>query len=233
MAQLGGPGRLDYTAISPEDLLIACLHSDDDSAWAEFVHRFHPLIAGVVIRVAQQWGETSPQAMDDLIQETYLKLCSDKSRILQNFKSLHKDAIYGFIKVFTANLTHDHFKATRSQKRGGGDVSVSIDDHESDRASPELATRRSTIEHGVLMQEIDACVKAVTAGPDAERDRRIFWMYYRVGLPASAIAALPMVGLSTKGVESTIFRLTRQVRHRLAKPGREWSENVKEGLQSQ
>jgi RNA polymerase sigma-70 factor, ECF subfamily len=43
----------------------------------------------------------------------------------------------------------------------------------------------------------------------------IFWLYYRDGLTARAIAQLPGIRLSVKGVESTIHRLTRRVRLRL------------------
>jgi len=46
----------------------------------------------------------------------------------------------------------------------------------------------------------------------------VFWLYYRAGFTASAIASLPTVGLTTKGVESLIFRLTRIVRENLAGP---------------
>lgn len=43
----------------------------------------------------------------------------------------------------------------------------------------------------------------------------IFWLYYRDGLTTRAISSLPFVGLSTKGVESTIHRLTRMVRNEM------------------
>jgi RNA polymerase sigma-70 factor (ECF subfamily) len=49
-----------------------------------------------------------------------------------------------------------------------------------------------------------------------ERDRTVFWLYYQQGFSAKAIAALPSIGLSEKGVESAILRLTREVRNRLA-----------------
>ncbi len=45
-----------------------------------------------------------------------------------------------------------------------------------------------------------------------DRDRWIFWMYYRHGLTASAISGFDRFELTQKGVESTILRLTRQVR---------------------
>ena len=45
-----------------------------------------------------------------------------------------------------------------------------------------------------------------------ERDRRIFWLYYRAGLKPAVIARMPGIGLSVKGVESAVFRLTKLVR---------------------
>jgi RNA polymerase sigma-70 factor (ECF subfamily) len=206
---------LDYSAISPEDLVVACLQSDNEPAWAEFVRRFQPLIARVALRVARQWGEASPQVIDDLIQETYLKLCAERFRVLQSFESAHKDAIYGYIKVFTANLVHDHFKVAHSQKRGGGATTASIDGQDSGWVPSAATSTPAMLERDVLIREIDACLQVLISGPGAERDRRIFWLYYRVGLTASAIAALPTIGLSAKGVESTLLRLTRQVRQRL------------------
>jgi RNA polymerase sigma-70 factor (ECF subfamily) len=134
---------------------------------------------------------------------------------LQSFKSAHQDAIYGYIKVFTANLAHDYFKATHSQKRGGGVAVSPIDDDQPGHMPRAAASVASVVERDVLIQQIDACLRLVLGGPGAGRDRRIFWLYYRVGLPASAIAALPTIGLTTKGVESTLLRLTRQVRQRL------------------
>jgi RNA polymerase sigma-70 factor (ECF subfamily) len=206
---------VDYAAISPEELVVACLQSGNESAWAEFVRRFHPLIARVALRVARQWGDPSPQVIDDLVQETYLKLCGDRFRVLRNFKSAHKDATYGYIKVFTANLVHDHFKVGHSQKRGGRATETSIDGPDSGRVPQAATSAPAMLERDVLIQQIDACLQLVASGPGSERDRRIFLLYYRVGLAASAIAALPAIGLSTKGVESTLLRLTRAVRQRL------------------
>jgi hypothetical protein len=53
--------------------------------------------------------------------------------------------------------------------------------------------------------------------PHLERDRKLFWLYYRVGLTADAIAGLPSIGLSTKGVESSLLRLTRLLRDEIGR----------------
>ena len=215
---------MDYASLSSEDLIVACAKGSDSAAWREFVRRFQPLIARVVLRVACQWGEPGSQVVDDLVQETYLKLCADGLRVLQSFKSAHKDAIYGYIKVLTANLTHDYFKVANSQKRGRGMVSVSLDEQKPGQAIELMPSSQETFERQVLVGQIDLCLRRITSGPVAERDRRIFWLYYRVGLTASAIADFPNIGLSIKGVESTVLRLTRQVRHRLVAPKQECSE---------
>ena len=83
-------------SLSPEELVLACRQTDDVAAWREFVGRFHRLIATVALRVARRWGESSPQLIDDLVQETYLKLCDDNFRMLRKFKSDHPDAFYGY-----------------------------------------------------------------------------------------------------------------------------------------
>lgn len=221
---------MDYQALSAEELAFACFQGGDEPAWAEFVRRFQPLIAGVVFRVARKWGETSPQVIDDLVQDTYLKLCGERRELLQRFKSAHKDAIFGYLKVFAANLAHDYFKGQKTHKRGGtlaGGPTVS------ERDCEKVADSKSTesvIERDLLLRQIETCLRAVLVGPNSERDRKIFWLYYRVGLAASAIAGLPAVGLTTKGVESTLARLTRQVRERLSGPTKKLTERGDEGI---
>jgi RNA polymerase sigma-70 factor (ECF subfamily) len=225
---------MDYSALSSENLILVCTESADAAAWQEFIHRFHRLIATIVLRTARRLGEASPQLVDDLIQETYLKLCESNFHILRSFHFKKEGALYAYIKVVTANLVHDYFKAIRSQKRGGGVESTSPDSLE---GTPEHTAGRSSVdstEHNVFIREVDACLRSLESQGNADRDRRIFWLYYRVGLPASDIAALPTIGLSTKGVESTLFRLTRYVRDRMtakAVPGQASNAKDSKGIQ--
>lgn len=202
---------MDYSNVPADDLAHTCLRNGDQAAWTEFVRRFQPLIAGVIIRVARRWGVLSSQVVDDLVQDTFLKLCADRDNFIRNFKPVHEDAVFGYIKVFTANLVHDHFKVAHSRKRGGGTTTDLLDGQD----APQPPSTSANVEHAILMKEIDACLRAVSVGPHSERDRKIFWLYYRVGLTADAIALLPGIALTTKGVESTLRRLARQVRERL------------------
>lgn len=206
---------LDFRSAPSEELIAACIAKNDESAWVEFVRRFRPLISTVVLRTARNWGEPIPGQLDDLIQDTFMKLCADDCRLLRNFHSAHPSAIFGFLKVITANVVHDHFKASHAVKRGAGGLPTSLQDHERNEPFATTASPRdnsSRMEHSILMQEIDRYLVQKVAPTELTRSRRIFWLYYRCGLSARAISALPHIDLTTKGVESTILRLNRLVR---------------------
>jgi len=207
---------VNYAELSTAELVAACAQPGHAGAWEEFVRRFHRLIAGTVLSTARRWGQSSPQIVDELVQETYLKLCSDPARLLRSFELHPAEAFPGYLRVVTANLAHDHFKSVSSRKRGGGVEMVRQDDSNTETlADPVSLPADGGVGRRILIREIDDCLRSLLQGDHAGRDRRIFWLYYRIGLSAQAISTLPTVGLTTKGVESTILRLTREVRQRL------------------
>jgi RNA polymerase sigma-70 factor, ECF subfamily len=222
---------LDFEKVKADELALHCLRCGDQASWNEFFRRFQPLITRVVLRMTRQRGIHSPQVVDDLVQDTFLKLCSERAQLMQSFKPVREDAIFSYIKVFTANLVHDHFKTAYSQKRGGGATPDPLDDHHSAQSSTYAPSSAAILERSILIQEINAFVRAVCVGPNADRDTKIFWLYYRVGLTASAIAALPTVGLTVKGVETIIFRLTRLVRQRACNSNLGANTGKTEGIQ--
>jgi RNA polymerase sigma-70 factor (ECF subfamily) len=201
--------------MSGEQLIHACAELNDGAAWEEFVVRFHRPISLSIVRIAYQWGGIPQQVVDDLVQDTYLKLCADKCRLLRAFAVQHPDAVPGYIKTIAVNVTHDHFKLLHSQKRGSGETAQLLDDVEP-LAQREDLGGEVRIEREVLLKQIDRCLETCSEGPDQQRDRLIFWLYYQQGMSAKAIAVLPTVGLTAKGVESAIFRLTRLVREQIA-----------------
>ncbi len=200
--------------ISEPELIRACAESNDCAAWDEFVSRFHRAISLSILRTAYQWGEAPRQLVDDLVQETYLKLCADQCRQLLNFALQHPEAVTGYIKTIAANVARDHFKSVHCQKRGSGRATESLTDVDAP-AEGGSAGGAVAMEREVLFQQIDRCLNACTVGPGQERDRLIFWFYYRQGMSAKAIAALPNIGLTAKGVESALLRLTSLVRERM------------------
>jgi RNA polymerase sigma-70 factor (ECF subfamily) len=204
----------DYSSLTIEELVRRCSASGEIGAWEEFVRRFHRLIATVALRTANRLGDSSSQTVDDLIQETYLKLCTDDFRLLRNFETHHPDAFIGFVKVVTANVVRDYFKLSHSQRRGANRLQA-LPEHFDPAAADVDAGGPRAIERAVLIQEIEQHLAECVVAPDRDRNTRVFWLYYRAGLSASAIAALPGIGLTTKGVESIIYRITNDLRARL------------------
>jgi RNA polymerase sigma-70 factor (ECF subfamily) len=203
-----------HSSLSIEELVQLCAESGGYAAWQEFVRRLHRLIAKVVLRTAARLGDASPQTVDDLIQETYLKFCTDDCRMLRNFDHRHPGSFLGFVQVVAANVVRDHFRSsTEKQIRSGQYVTET---EESWLPAPEHAIgNHKAIERHVLIQQVSSYLDQCVSGPDQVRNRRVFWLYYRMGLSSGAIAALPGIGLTIKGVESLIFRLTREVRERM------------------
>jgi RNA polymerase sigma-70 factor (ECF subfamily) len=210
---------------SATELVRACVDSADPEIWKEFVSRFQPTIAGVALRTARRWGESSPLVVEDLVQETFVKLCADGARLLREFEPLHPGSFFGYLKVITSRVVHDYFKRIHTVRREP-DLPLAALSLAGEAVDPAA---ESQIEREALVAEIERWLAHFPLGPTADRDRRIFWLYYRAGLSARAIAALPGIDLTVKGVESTIFRLTRLVRTEMAGSGPETLEDPESG----
>lgn len=202
--------------MSLQELIQACAGPGDAASWEQFIAHFHSLIAGVATRVARRCGgAVTPALVDDLVQETLMKLCADRKRLLAAYNPAKPDTFYGFIKVVTANVVYDHYRGERAVKRGTSDATSSLD--EPGAATPvAISGSAQRIERQILLDQIDRLLQAEATGSECARDRTIFWLHYRHGFTAAAIAAAPFISLSVKGVESVIQRLTRLVRTRLA-----------------
>jgi RNA polymerase sigma-70 factor (ECF subfamily) len=210
---LGGALK-PWSSTSAEQLIRACADSNNQDAWRELVARFHRPICLTVIRISRQWGSVPRHLEEDLVQETFLKLCADKCQTLLSFAIQHPDAISGYVKTVAANLVHDYFRSRNAQKRGAGQPEESMEDTTRSAKSRTLGGEEA-MERQILLKQIDGFLEQCSFGPDQERDRLIFWLYYQQGMSAKAIAALPTVKLSAKGVESAILRLTRLIRERV------------------
>jgi len=209
------------SSLSPAELVRKCADAQDVEAWQELVRRFHPVIAAAVLRTARRWCEPPHQLLDDLIQDTYFKLCNDRCRLLRSFRPEHSNSIYGFLQVMAANVVHDHFKAEHAGKRGAGRQAESISEYVQSDSGPRAtaAGGSEAMERQLQLRQIDEALARVASGPYQRRNRMIFFLYYRQGLTASEIAALPSLHLTTKGVESIISRMAHMIRSHVAHEG--------------
>ena len=203
-----------YASLSLKDVVCLCAGPCDNEAWEEFVSRVGKPIGLMIMRTASLWGRPSRSVVEDLIQVTYLKLWQGGRNLLRDFAIQRPEAILGYVKKTAANATHDYFKHGHSQSSGGAQEHLSMSDVDPE-AGKEAHGSQDKIAFGIFLNQIDQHLKCCLAGPDQERDRMIFWLYFRQGMSTKEIASLPAIGLGAKGVGSVIVRLKHSIRDRI------------------
>jgi RNA polymerase sigma-70 factor (ECF subfamily) len=187
-----------------------CAYSAQAPEWEQFVRAVTPVVALAARRVSAVWGDASEGTVSEIVQEVFLKLCEDERRILREFDDRGNDSFLKLLRMITASVGTDHFRRQRAEKRGGRTHSVPLESHiPTDDVSDSKAT--AAVEWPSLIAQLDGLLRLY---PDtvSARDRNLFWLYYRQGLTAEAISRIPAIGLSAKGVESALQRLTRLLR---------------------
>jgi RNA polymerase sigma-70 factor (ECF subfamily) len=197
------------------ELLQLCLSTDAEEHWREFVRRTQPLIASVIINTVRRWKQPAPSLVDDLIQNTYVKLFDNDKKALRAIKNEHENTIFGYLKVIASNVAKDHF---RKPENKADEIELSdamVPPRPQDRERREFLDKKSQV------QEI---LETLSSSETYDRDVAIFWFFYEQGYTAKEISLLPAVGLTVKGVEAVILRLTRYVREKLGKEEPEKNE---------
>src|ERR1051325_10287848 len=190
-----------------DEQLVRLLLSTQDEAlrqelWFEFWHRFQPVIARTIKRrIARYTRWTDPDRVDNLVQETFLKIFKDDCKVLRNFEFWHENAFQGFLKVMATNVVEDDIRKKKSAKEGGGQTPENIDDLLQPPSDRSRAA--ASMFNNLRMNEIENCLQKRKGEPNFDRDCEMFWLYFRDGLTAHEISELPAIGLKTvKGVES-------------------------------
>jgi RNA polymerase sigma-70 factor (ECF subfamily) len=183
-----------------------------------------PVVTLAARRVSSVWGDSSEGTVSEIVQEVFLKLCEDERRILREFDDRGNDSFLKLLRMITASVGTDHFRRLRAEKRGGRSHPVSL---EANLAADHVSDAKATaaVEWPSLIAQLDGLLK-LYPGTVSARDRNLFWLYYRQGLTAEAISRIPAIGLSAKGVESALLRLTRLLRETIlnGKPKQKFSE---------
>ena len=195
---------MDYQVLSIDELVRECAEHPCPEAWQEFIRRFQRPIAGIVMRGCREWNDTRAEVVEDLIQQTYLKLCANNYAALRRYQPRHENSFLGYLKVVTINLVYDHFRKDHPVDEVTVGLKEEINPAGSD--SPE---------NEIFFHQVDKILRLRGDGPQEQKERAIFWLYYRHGMTSKAIASIPALGLTVKGVESCIFRLIVYIKKRL------------------
>jgi RNA polymerase sigma factor (sigma-70 family) len=195
---------MDFQRAEIPELLRACAEGRNPDAWREFFARFHNVIASTVIKSCRSYGKAQPELVDDLIQDTYVKLCAHSCQALREFRPDHPDAFFGYLQRVAHSVVLDDFRSKFAAKRGSGNDELPLE------TVSCAGARTGNMERDILISEIRDRLKGFSA-----RDRCIFWLHHREGMTASAISKIAAFGLTSKGIESTLRRLILHLRSAL------------------
>ena len=200
---------VDCTALSIVSLLDRCVEQDHADAWEEFVRRFQRTIAGAVCKALRSYGTFDPTLVEDLVQDSFVRLCRDHFRSLRQFQAVDEECFYGLLRATAISAVCDHLRRRLAIKRRAdaspGTLETVLLEAVAGRATEEV------YHDSITLQRIDELLQAATP-PHTERNRFVFWMHYRDGFSAAEIARLPSVGLTAKGVETLLRRLMNDLK---------------------
>lgn len=206
---------MDPRKLTDEELVRLLLATRDEDLradlWVEFWRRFQPVIARTIRRRILRYTRwVDPDWVDNLVQETFLKLLKDDCKALRKFEFWHENAFQGFLKVMAAHVVEDDIRKKNSEKEGGGQPHENIDD----LLQPPSDRSRGvqSMLNNLRMSEIENCLQRRKADPNFVRNHKIFWLYYREGFTALEISQFPDIGFkNVKGVESALLRLIKWI----------------------
>jgi RNA polymerase sigma-70 factor, ECF subfamily len=204
-----------YKNLSDEELLCACAASREAKLWDELFDRFLRYIATIVRRVLLAGGGDASRAnMDDLVQETIIKIYDPARKVLASFEADQPGSARSFLFIVTRNLVLDDLR--RYRRLNNGRV-LPIGEEGVDPISliPDRKESNAPVERDILFRELDEVLQQLDSSTAAQ-DRRIFWLHYRQGMSAREISELPWVRIGTKGVESSLFKTTKRIRSALS-----------------
>src|SRR5882672_3685220 len=100
-------------------VIAGCIEDPGGRARDEFVCRFQRPIASMIVKTLNRYGVLQPDLIEDLIQDTYVRIFDDRSRILRQLKVIDENTIFGFVQSVAFSTVVDHFRSRFALKRGG------------------------------------------------------------------------------------------------------------------
>src|SRR5262249_51840303 len=140
----------------------------------------------------------------DLEQNTYYKLFANDYKLLRAFIWPDENAIFRYLKATATSVACDWLRDIRN---------TTTTEELTDWAVGSIEHCQSP-DHKILLEQVDRYLRSLKS-EDPERDRAVFWLFYRWGFTAKQISRFPSIQLGVRQVEGILQRLVRNLRERL------------------
>lgn len=210
---------MDFKELSNCDLVKLCAEKTNNAlAWNEFHHRFDDRIRAMVMRYCSLKHLPGWELIDDLTNDTYLRLVKDGCKALREFRCDHENAFYTFL-VFAARTAVDLYHKNRSALRRRHQKR-SLDDEASQEesglrlidilANPYAPAPDEKLMLESLRQEVEMILEEVIGGHEKGRDKKIFLLHVYDDLTAQEISE--QVSLSTQRIRNIITDIKKRLK---------------------
>ena len=206
----------------------------DDPLWSEFIARFRTGIRVTVLRTLRTEAERtpgvdaneSPELIEDLTQEVFVRLLEWNRRALSRFQGRSELSAHTYLNTIAVNLVRDHCKSLRALKTPK--VTASLSNPAPTETLTEGPNYAQTLvsdgpgpERFVAAQELREQIRVAIdqAAPRAStvpRDRSIFQLFFVERLTVDEIARKRSIRLSASGVEKRIRRIREALKEKFS-----------------
>jgi RNA polymerase sigma factor (sigma-70 family) len=198
----------------------------DESAWEEFLSRFHARIARHAYKAAAVLDEAArSEIAKELLQELYVRLLANECHALRAWRGATENSLVAYLATVMHAIALDELRRRRSRKRSATLVSLDGASNPDDLpmleriVGPEsMSPERRYVERRT-MERFREVLLAALVGPNASRNALIFQLYHFDGFSAREIAAMPCFQMNVAGVEATLRRTRERLRERFGSAG--------------
>jgi len=210
---------MDFKELSNNDLVKRCAEeSHSRLAWKEFYHRFDDHIRSMVTRFCGLKHLYGRNLIEDLTQDTYVRLVKDDCKRLRNYIGENDKSIYSYLAFVARTAVSEYEKKENAQKRQHRKKSLYDPvDNEGLTLIDILANPYAPLPDEKLMleslrQEVEMILEEIIAGHEKDRDKKIFLDHVYEGLTPQQISE--RVALSPKRIRNIITAVKKRLRLR-------------------
>jgi RNA polymerase sigma factor (sigma-70 family) len=216
--------------ISHSELVDLCSQeSSDRNAWTEFCSRYDLHIWTVITRECKEKNmfenfSQSKQAVNDLVQEVYVKLVDKDNKALKEFHGRYENSIYLYLGTIAKNVVRNHVVKMGAQKRPpissslNDTVMISADGDEIQIAD-QIESKQDNIEEKIsiemLQKEIDNILEKFLKGRTKTRNKIIFKLNFYEGYTAQEIVSHFNYEMSESRVNNILTDIKKLLRNKL------------------
>lgn len=194
--------------------------------WAEFYNRFDERIWLVVYRECNAKGIVKydsqyREAIQDLVQDVYVRLIDDNCKALKNFVGASENSIYSYLGIIAKNVVNNYIAKMSAQKRMSFEKLISTNLPKDEKIFIKYKVKASysdlddEISLAVLKEEIDVILNKILKSRDKERDKLIFKLHFYEGFSVEDLAEKFHFGLSSKRISNLITAIKKSLRPQL------------------